>query len=105
MSNMANRLCNSGKSAKSLPYSAKGFSCPAKSLPYPAKGFSCPGKTSQSAKSLPIWSRMIQYYPFLRNVLYAQQFCVILLKQTVILGTTIEEREKILVVAMGGVWD
>ena len=68
--------------------------------PYNAK----PNNAKLAAKSLPIWARIIQYYPFLRNVLYAQQFCVILLKQTVILGTTIEEREKILVVAMGGEW-
>ena len=58
-----------------------------------------------SAKSLPIWARMIQYYPYLRTVLFAEAFCKILLKQQVILGTTREEREKIANVAMGGVWE
>lgn len=57
-----------------------------------------------SAKSLPIWSKIIQYYPYLRTVLYAQPFCAILCRQQVILGTTPEERDMIANVAMGGVW-
>lgn len=57
------------------------------------------------AKSLPIWARIIQYYPYLRNVLYAEPFCKILSGMQVILGTTREEREKILRVAMGGQWN
>ena len=56
------------------------------------------------AKSLPIWTRMVSLYPFLRHVLYAQPFCAILCRQQVILGTTLEERQRIAIVASGGVW-
>ena len=57
-----------------------------------------------SAKSLPIWARIIEYYPYLRPVLYAEAFCRILCRQQVILGVTAEEREKIANVAIGGEW-
>ena len=57
------------------------------------------------AKALPIWSRMVQHYPYLRTVLYAQPFCDILCRQQVILGTTPEERDRIARVAIGGKWD
>lgn len=62
------------------------------------------GGLAMPAKSLPIWARMVQHYPYLRNVLFAEAFCKILCRKQVIVGTTREEREKIAEVAMGGVW-
>lgn len=58
-----------------------------------------------SAKSLPIWARMISRYPYLRTVLYAQPFCAILCRLSFILDVTPEERDKIANVAMGGKWE
>ena len=57
------------------------------------------------ARSLPIWMKMVQYYPYLRTVISAKSFCTILCRQQVILGTTPEEREKIANVALGGMWE
>lgn len=57
-----------------------------------------------SARSLPIWAKMVSAYPFLRNVLFAQPFCRILCEQSCILHTTKEERDKIATVAAGGAW-
>jgi hypothetical protein len=47
---------------------------------------------------------MVSHYPYLRTVLYAQPFCAILSRQNIILGVTPEEREKIVIVALGGEW-
>lgn len=58
-----------------------------------------------SAKSLPIWAKMVCRYPFLRPVLHAQPFCMILCRMSCILGVTPEEREKIANVALGGNWE
>lgn len=57
-----------------------------------------------SARSLPIWSRVVCHYPFLRYVLFAQPFCKILCGMYPILGVTPEEKDKIADVANGGAW-